>query len=330
MFRTVCTHDTSARRAQPCRRTRRNPGAADHPDGRAGPDRPGVARVGRARMGPASRRTNGQAVLLVLIGAGSIQFGAAFAAKLFPRVGPEGAVTLRLVIAAIVMLAAVRPKIRGRSRADLLTVVGLGVSLGGMNLCFYEAIARLPLGPAVHAGIPRTARTRGRPVPAAARHVLGGAGRGRRPAARQGRVLRARRRGCRVSSSPRRARSGPRTSWSRRAPRRRFTGVDGLALAMGGRGSARHAVRYRGRRNGPRAAGHVSGLGLVVALMSPVVPYSCEMLRDAGPVGRAMRSDCWQASNPRSPRRPGSSCSTRAWHGSRSAASPWSWQQAPG
>ena len=44
------------------------------------------------------------AVALVLGGAMSVQFGAAVAALLFPRAGVAGVVTLRLVIAAVVLL----------------------------------------------------------------------------------------------------------------------------------------------------------------------------------------------------------------------------------
>jgi inner membrane transporter RhtA len=91
----------------------------------------------------------GRAVMLVLGSACSIQFGAAFAAKLFPYVGPAGAVTLRLVIAAAILLAFSRPRVRGRNRGDWLVVVGLGVMFAGMNMFFYAAIDRLPLGPAV-------------------------------------------------------------------------------------------------------------------------------------------------------------------------------------
>jgi inner membrane transporter RhtA len=79
----------------------------------------------------------------------SIQFGAALAATLFDRLGPAGAVTERLVSAAIVLLLIWRPRIRGRSRHELLLAALFGVILGGMNLSFYEAIGRIPLGIAV-------------------------------------------------------------------------------------------------------------------------------------------------------------------------------------
>ena len=86
---------------------------------------------------------------LVLGAIGSVQFGAALAATLFDQLGPAGAVTERLVAAAIVLMAIWRPRIRGRNRRDLLLVGLFGVILAGMNLTFYEAINRIPLGLAV-------------------------------------------------------------------------------------------------------------------------------------------------------------------------------------
>jgi inner membrane transporter RhtA len=112
------------------------------------------------------------AVGLVGAGAISVQFGAAFATKLFGRVGPAGAVTLRLVVAAVVLLTAmaVRRPIRrgagarmaaaqadvgngvserGAGAADRAVAVTFGLVLAAMNLSFYESIARIPLGVAV-------------------------------------------------------------------------------------------------------------------------------------------------------------------------------------
>lgn len=89
------------------------------------------------------------AVGLVLGGAVSVQFGAAIAALLFPRVGVAGVVTLRLVIAAVLLLALCRPRMRGYARRDWGLIVGFGVVLAGMNTAIYLAIDRIPLGPAV-------------------------------------------------------------------------------------------------------------------------------------------------------------------------------------
>ena len=86
---------------------------------------------------------------LVLGAIASVQFGSAIAATLFARVGPGGAVLLRLVSATIVLLALWRPRLRGRSRRELVLAVMFGVVLAGMNLSFYQALARIPLGVAV-------------------------------------------------------------------------------------------------------------------------------------------------------------------------------------
>lgn len=86
---------------------------------------------------------------LVVAGALSTQFGSAVAALLFPRAGALGIVTLRLVLSAVLLLVVCRPRIRGYRRADWAVVCGFGVALGGMNTLFYQAIERIPLGPAV-------------------------------------------------------------------------------------------------------------------------------------------------------------------------------------
>ncbi|WP_229790383.1 EamA family transporter [Mycetocola manganoxydans] len=97
---------------------------------------------------PASRVPIG-ATGLVLGGLLCQEVGASFAVLLFPTVGALGMVTLRLVFSAIVLLLICRPRLRGYSRSDWLTVAAFGLVLAGMNALFYEALARLPLGPAV-------------------------------------------------------------------------------------------------------------------------------------------------------------------------------------
>lgn len=86
---------------------------------------------------------------LILIGIASVQFGSAFANKLFDQAGPAGVVLMRLAFSAAVLLAITRPRLRGRSRRDLVAVAGFGLVLASMNWSFYEALKLLPLGPAV-------------------------------------------------------------------------------------------------------------------------------------------------------------------------------------
>ncbi|MFD9910381.1 DMT family transporter [Streptomyces sp. NPDC059063] len=86
---------------------------------------------------------------LVLAGCVSVQFGGAIAVSLMPRAGALGVVTLRLLFAAAILLVVCRPRLRGHSRSDWGTVLVFGVTLAAMNGLFYQAVARIPLGPAV-------------------------------------------------------------------------------------------------------------------------------------------------------------------------------------
>ena len=85
---------------------------------------------------------------LVLIGIVSVQLGSALAKHLFGVVGSFGAVALRLCFAAFVLVLWWRPSLR-MDRRTWAIVIAYGVILGSMNLCFYLAIARIPLGIAV-------------------------------------------------------------------------------------------------------------------------------------------------------------------------------------
>jgi inner membrane transporter RhtA len=89
------------------------------------------------------------ALALVAAAAVSVQCGAALATRLFDTVGPTGAVTLRLVLAAALMVGILRPRHLSFARADFGVVVAFGLTLAAMNLTFYEAISRIPLGVAV-------------------------------------------------------------------------------------------------------------------------------------------------------------------------------------
>ena len=89
------------------------------------------------------------AVGLLVLGMVSVQLGAAFAITLFDELGGSGTVFLRILFAAIILLAVFRPRLRGRSREDLRLAVGFGVILGLMNWSFYESIERIPLGACV-------------------------------------------------------------------------------------------------------------------------------------------------------------------------------------
>ncbi|MDN0194109.1 EamA family transporter [Streptomyces sp. S.PNR 29] len=102
-----------------------------------------------APPGALGRRGSLGPVGLVLAGGVSVQFGGALAVTLMPRAGALGVVTLRLLVAAIVLILVCRPRLRGHSRTDWGTVVVFGITMAAMNGLFYQAVARIPLGPAV-------------------------------------------------------------------------------------------------------------------------------------------------------------------------------------
>ena len=68
------------------------------------------------------------------------------ATRLFDDVGPTGTVMLRLLFAALVLLAIWRPALDGLRDARARDVVLLGLALAGMNTSFYLALDRIPLG----------------------------------------------------------------------------------------------------------------------------------------------------------------------------------------
>ncbi|MFJ5534124.1 EamA family transporter [Streptomyces sp. NPDC093261] len=76
-----------------------------------------------------------------------LQCGAALTTRLYPAVGPAGVVTLRLCLAALVLTALRRPRIRV-DRATLGITVAAGTLLALHHLAYYEAVDRLPLGAA--------------------------------------------------------------------------------------------------------------------------------------------------------------------------------------
>jgi inner membrane transporter RhtA len=109
---------------------------------------PGDAARGGGGHGHGAAAERG-ALLLVLSGCVSVQLGAALAVSLMPRAGVLGVVSLRLVLAAVVLLVACRPSFRGHSRSDWGTVVVFGAVIAAMNCSFYEAVDRIPLGAGV-------------------------------------------------------------------------------------------------------------------------------------------------------------------------------------
>ncbi|MGI5272167.1 EamA family transporter [Nonomuraea sp. CA-218870] len=115
--------------------------ALDNPLDRGGLPRPGnLLRTAADSIPPSG---------LVLLAIFSVQIGAGFAKQLFAALPPSAVVFLRIAMGALVIGALARPKLRGLRGRDWAVGVGFGVTLALMNLTFYEALARLPMGVAV-------------------------------------------------------------------------------------------------------------------------------------------------------------------------------------
>jgi inner membrane transporter RhtA len=79
----------------------------------------------------------------------SIQVGAGLAKHLFPVAGAAGTTTLRLFFASTILWLIWRPWRFSFKKSDLKNLLIYGTSLGLMNLTFYFAVQRIPLGLAV-------------------------------------------------------------------------------------------------------------------------------------------------------------------------------------
>ncbi len=71
------------------------------------------------------------------------------ARRAFDSLGPSGTVFLRVAFGALILLAIARPRRPRLAAAQWRAIVVFGLIIAGMNLCFYQAIARIPLGIAV-------------------------------------------------------------------------------------------------------------------------------------------------------------------------------------
>ncbi|MBB5638784.1 inner membrane transporter RhtA [Pedobacter cryoconitis] len=83
------------------------------------------------------------AVLLSIV---SVQCGAAIAKGLFPVLGAQSTALIRIGLSAIILMAVNRTNLKKLTPAQWKAVIPYGVSLGLMNLIFYMAIERIPLG----------------------------------------------------------------------------------------------------------------------------------------------------------------------------------------
>jgi inner membrane transporter RhtA len=76
----------------------------------------------------------------------SVQLGAALSTHLFHDLSPAGSAWVRVAIAAVILVALTRPRLRVIGWPALRRTAVLGVATAALMIAFIEAIARIPLG----------------------------------------------------------------------------------------------------------------------------------------------------------------------------------------
>lgn len=218
-----------------------------------------------SRLGP---------VGLVLIGVVSVQVGAAFAKALFGDVTPTALTFLRLLASAVLLLAVVRPRLTDRTRGDWLVLAGYAVSLATMNWAIYQSFARIPLGLAVTIefigplGLALLGSRRVRDLIWVALAALGVVLLGLEPGDLDplGVALALLAGGAWAAYILLSVHTG-----------RRWDGVDGLAVASA-LAAGLLAVPASFSDAQALATPHVLLIGTAIAVLSSVIPYSCELV----------------------------------------------------
>ncbi len=86
------------------------------------------------------------AVPAALLSMVCVQGGASIAKGLFPAVGAIGTSTLRIGLSALLLTLINRPKFRTFTKQQWMYCSIYGIGIAAMNLIFYMAIQRIPLG----------------------------------------------------------------------------------------------------------------------------------------------------------------------------------------
>jgi inner membrane transporter RhtA len=217
-----------------------------------------------------SRRVIAGAAMIVATSA-AIQIAAAVAHGLFAQLGPAGTSALRFTLGAAIIVVAVRPRLRGRARATWGVIVAYGLSLAALNLTFFEAIQRIPLGIAVTfafiaplaialAGSRRRRDVAFALLAAAGVVTLGGIDR----AASGTGIALAVAAGCAWAC----------VAFAGRSVGRRTRRIDGLALALP---IAALVTLPFGLGHLRAVDGHALALGLVIAVGGLIVPFALEL-----------------------------------------------------
>ena len=98
---------------------------------------------------PRAKGPDGLAVISLFVSMVSITVGASLAKDLFLTAGPAATAAVRIGIGALALCLIRRPWAHRLTRAELRSIAMYGACMGFMNLLFYSAIARQPIGLAI-------------------------------------------------------------------------------------------------------------------------------------------------------------------------------------
>jgi inner membrane transporter RhtA len=107
----------------------------------------------RSDDGAARERPGGldrvPAPVLVVAAIASVQTGSAVARTVFDEAGALGITLMRLAFSGLLLIAVLRPRPWRWSRSANLAALVFGLTMAAMNLSFYQALRTVPLGVAV-------------------------------------------------------------------------------------------------------------------------------------------------------------------------------------
>lgn len=99
-----------------------------------------------ARWSRSRRATLASGILFCLLSMSSVQVGSALSSDMIAAHGTFATSFLRLLFAAVILIAILRPPLLSYRREQWKSAILLGVAMAAMTVCFYAAIARIPLG----------------------------------------------------------------------------------------------------------------------------------------------------------------------------------------
>ncbi|WP_406530076.1 EamA family transporter [Streptomyces sp. I8-5] len=92
------------------------------------------------------RQGTATAPVLMLVQIASLQAGAAIAKEAYASVGPSALAGMRLFFSAAILWLLVRPSLRRVTAGQCRAVIPLGLVFAAMNVAYFQAISRLPIG----------------------------------------------------------------------------------------------------------------------------------------------------------------------------------------